>query len=1147
MIKPFKITLAACATLSALSMTCYADTFYLFSADRAGNPANGSSIHRYSFDSENPGVLTPAPSSGQSGDIWGESEGRAYRGKRMTGVTVAKNGDVYAVCNELGSVLRFNGMTGAFKGEVMTGLDKPDGITVGPDGNLYVANNTTIVRCSPEGKVLAGAGQIGRIFSDGPLKSAAGLTFGPDGNLYVASQSNGWILRYDGKTGQYLGVFASANLTAPSDLTFGPDGHLYVASTGGPGFNAESGYVAKFNGASGDLMERLSPEARGALGIGFGPKNSLFVSSYWSGQISRYDFKTNKSLGVVAPGPSLYYLTFAKQSSGIVTTLEPWSIKAPRLAAATSSNKPSPLVVGAETIKGWQSGIKPAGIAGPQLTLANNKKTEYAIVLPGSASTMDQKAAANLSYTLQEMTGAEFRVVREGTSAKLGAKIISIGRTNHWKTARLKEAGVALGDEGYAIATKGANLYIWGGKVRGALYGVSALLEEDLGCRWYAQGRQAYRIPRRSTLTFRPKLRHFVPNLVVRDPYYFDAFNGDWSLHNKTNSPNVPIPPEYGGFARHAAFVHTYNMLVPPEKYFKDHPEYFAEVNGKRQPTQLDLSNPEVLRITVESVKRILRADPASKFISVSPNDGRGYCECPICSAIDKAEATEPGSKSGSLIKFCNEVAEAIEPEFPHIKITTLAYLDTFMPPKTIRPHKNVVIQLCTDAHAWKYQFDFTTQSQKFQNALKAWHAIKADMYIWDYTTSFVHYFVPMLNMPVTTSNIKFYMDHGAKGVMLQGSYQSFGGENGPMRSWVWAKQLWDPSLDTRALMKDFIYGYYGNAGEPIWNYNMMMWQIWQKYHAIPHTPGVTKVGEHPFIVEAPCSLPPDWELFNAEFITKTNAFIKQAESLAKDDETRRRVQVAKLPVLYLQLGQGLGYIEEMGGFKAGTWVKSQNAAQKAKLQALFDEFVKITSTNDVVVVSEASPLSKLTTKWRDILNYNSATVSSIKINPVWKFKTDPAKNGLEQGWQAKDVADGDWADVRSDINKGWESQGFTDYRGDTWYRQKLTIPASFNRRNHLRLFFGAVDSESVIYINGVKAFEHTIASTGLPAEKIWNTPFAFDPTPFLKFGEENTIAVKVYSAGGIRGIWSNAYLFSSDEEMNAPQLVNAGIVSGNR
>jgi len=67
-----------------------------------------------------------------------------------------------------------------------------------------------------------------------------------------------------------------------------------------------------------------------------------------------------------------------------------------------------------------------------------------------------------------------------------------------------------------------------------------------------------------------------------------------WSLRNKTNSPEARVP---------LAWVEAYDINIwthvaiyfPTEEYFAKHPEYYALVNGKRQPSQLCNTNEDVI------------------------------------------------------------------------------------------------------------------------------------------------------------------------------------------------------------------------------------------------------------------------------------------------------------------------------------------------------------------------------------------------------------------------------------------------------------------------------------------------------------------------------------------------------------------------
>lgn len=105
----------------------------------------------------------------------------------------------------------------------------------------------------------------------------------------------------------------------------------------------------------------------------------------------------------------------------------------------------------------------------------------------------------------------------------------------------------------------------------------------------------------------------------------------------------MPFLKKHGGGIKYADgfFVHTFTKLLPPEKYFDEHPEYFAEVDGARlrEKTQLCLSNPEVLELVTARVLDELRKQPDAGIFSVSQDDNYNGCTCERCRAINEAEA----------------------------------------------------------------------------------------------------------------------------------------------------------------------------------------------------------------------------------------------------------------------------------------------------------------------------------------------------------------------------------------------------------------------------------------------------------------------------------------------------------------------------
>lgn len=434
-------------------------------------------------------------------------------------------------------------------------------------------------------------------------------------------------------------------------------------------------------------------------------------------------------------------------------------------------------------------------------------------------------------------------------------------------------------------------------------------------------------------------------------------------------------------------------------------------------------------------------------------------------------------------------------------------------PPKTVRPRDNVVIRLCTDKHAWSHFFEFVTETDEFSRAMLAWSEIGARIHIWDYTVNFSHYSLPAPNLPLVTQNVRWMMAHNAQGIMLQGAYQSPGSARGPLRCWVWAKQLWDPSLNTRDLIRDFTYGFYGEAAEPMQAYNELLWRLWEReYMGALRDAGNIR---HP----------PTASFLTPDFVATASQLLADAESLARTPGTRQRVQLASFALLYTKLSRGA---ETIPGDDFAT---------------LCDQFHAIAGREHITHLWEGgdspSQVEQKLAYWRGLTKAMTAQFAALRIGPESMFQPDPGDVGEKEDWFASDFADLGWARIACGEEGGWNQQGFPNLTGTGWYRLRFHLPADFGGERLVRLFVGAADEDCTVYLNGEKAFEHTCESTGLTPMQIWQRPFYFDPTPWLKPGAENVLALRVHNRAAMGGVWKPIYLLACEEEPEASVVLD--------
>jgi len=277
------------------------------------------------------------------------------------------------------------------------------------------------------------------------------------------------------------------------------------------------------------------------------------------------------------------------------------------------------------------------------------------------------------------------------------------------------------------------------------------------------------------------------------------------------------------------------------------------------------------------------------------------------------------------------------------------------------------------------------------------------------------------------------------------------------------------------------------------------------------------------------------------EFITQASELFDEAEKLASDDEVlASRVEDARIPVLFQQLLSGLSRAEDTRNPLPADdpyWgiverLRDYCNRWQTGLIGRYDALARAEAARQGDT-ADKSILQTLDTK------YGRIYVQTLP--PRWSFATDPEKVGMSQEWYAPDYDDTDWSTIRTDLDAGWQAQGFSGADSDAfgWYRQNTYVYNNTSpwRPSNWYMYFEAVDEDAYVYINGKKAFEHSCDSTGLKPEVIWETPFMFKANGFINPGANNLFAVGVYNRKMMGGIWKPVHIVACEAELDLQAL----------
>lgn len=547
--------------------------------------------------------------------------------------------------------------------------------------------------------------------------------------------------------------------------------------------------------------------------------------------------------------------------------------------------------------------------------LCKDGKANYRIVIAEDAYIVTETAAKVLQKNLGIVTGQEFPIDRQAGNLSVPTNSIFIddGLLAENLGVNLVAEGVRY--DGFIVRSVGERIVLAGATERGPIYAVMDFLEREVGCRWYSPERRI--IPHQENLTVNVTDRREEPAFRVRlmptldfwlpdtDPRKIDR---EWmmaarSTYSQNEWGKDALPVDYG--------IHNYYSVVPPSRFFNEHPDWYSCQSSIWFEGQLNYHNKKLIKYIKNYIIKFLRDRPDLKHYTFGPRDWIYWSEDPNTNAFDARE----GTVAASHVCFTNQFAGEMAKYFPDKKLTTIAYFHTLLPPKTLRYLPNVSIWLCTPWGLRASKSNSGIFGEHYFDMIRTWTQKCDEIIIWDYVRGTgVYRFMPPDEGVI--KDLQRYKEMGIKGVWLEGDGKRLAGSPfDDLRPYAYYRLMWDPYLDYESLLRDFNYGYYGEAaGEKMLEFYRMVCEGMKKF---PYLMGAGN--EH-------------MVSFPDKYIDKLEAVLTEAHALAEDDFSRRKIEQASLGLIRHKLvNLTKDYCLENGYMK--------NAGDTADVQRLKKEF----------------------------------------------------------------------------------------------------------------------------------------------------------------------------------------------------------------
>lgn len=431
------------------------------------------------------------------------------------------------------------------------------------------------------------------------------------------------------------------------------------------------------------------------------------------------------------------------------------------------------------------------------------------VVQPVEPEPEEKQAAAELSASLGKIGNVNVPVVADPAPAFDGVSL-HVGRTTLARS--INPVPADLDADGFVIVPVDAKtILLLGGRSVSTFYAVTEFLERYAGMLWVWPAEHGTVTPSMS------RLEAAVRRQVSEPAFRARKFSG------MKGTPMHYYRIHLGARETRSEFHHNVWKVLNAQRYWDEHPEYFAAATGdRRKPAshnsnwQACTTNPEVIAVFADAARKQFARFPWNISFSVSQNDGGGFCTCSRCGALDVPEVE---GISDRYFTFLNAVADQVRESHPDKYICCLGYgrATRNVPSRvTLRPNTMIYAVIPTLEH--------------HHETVEAWSKVAPALgvYFWMHGKA-----IPKFYPHRFAEYLRFLREHHVQGVYAE-VYQdnpermSSFDLDGP-RVWFMGKLLWNPDADIDALLERFCSRFYGAAKEPMLRYYQRCEHAWER------------------------------------------------------------------------------------------------------------------------------------------------------------------------------------------------------------------------------------------------------------------------------------------------------------------------------